>query len=260
MSNARIAISTIAVAYMALLCAGCEQAPKQSVHLVVLPDLSASIEPRAEQDALKALSKAAASMHRGDSFTVIPITGDADDDDQGRILRWNLPETREPFDGDLLHLEHQEQSELRVLFGRTLKHPYRRTDIFGALRLARQELAGDPPGTVKEIAILSDFIEDDRQYHFAKDRRLRNPKTARHLAIPLAQGSRNLYGVRIYLGGLASTDLRRLGERRREAIRAFWERFLGAQGARVEWASDGPGRLASFFSNSRQAVRPNPGR
>lgn len=186
-------------------------------------------------------------MQRGDSVTVVPIAADADNDDGGRVLRWKVSETREPFDGDLLHLARQERRELQVLLDQSFKHPYRSTDILGAPHLAEQEFAGDPQTTLRLIVVLSDFVEDDRQYHFARDRRLRNEKAARQFAVSLSQGVKHLAGAKVYLGGRSSTDLRKLGEQRREAVRVFWETLLTAQGGRVERASDGPARLTDFM-------------
>ncbi len=241
-----------AIAFLAIACSGCDQLPKRLVHLAALPDLSASIEPRAEADVLTAMSNAFKAMRRGDSVAVIPITADADNDDQGHVLRWQLPATRQPFDGDLLHVAKEERSELRELLDSTQKRPYRWTDILGALHLAQQELSDDPPTTLKAIVILSDFIEDDPQYHFAKDRRLSNEESARRFALSLSQSSKGLTGIKVYFGGLASRDLRKLPKERREAIRTFWETFLIAQGAEVEWATDGPGRLEEFLRHLRE--------
>jgi hypothetical protein len=248
--------AAVAAAVLLSLCAGCERAPERRLHLVVLPDLSASIEPRAERDSLDALSRAAAALRRGDSIAVIPIVGDADDDDEGRILRWQYPVEREPFDGDLLRLARQERGELQVLFEEHRTHPYRSTDILGALRVAREELADDSPAAIRAIAILSDFVDDDRRYHFARDRRLRSEKSARQFALSLSRGVNDLAGIRIYLGGLASTDLRGMSRERREAVRVFWTTLLSAEGARIEWASDGPGRLQQFLVYLRKKSVP----
>jgi hypothetical protein len=241
----------VAAASLAVAGSGCQRPPTRHVHLAALPDRSASIEPRAEADVLTAMSNAFKAMGRGDSVAVIPITADADDD-QGHVLRWRLPTTRQPFDGDLLHLAKEERSDLRELLDSTQKRPYRWTDILGALHLAQQELSDDPPTTLKAIVILSDFIEDDPQYHFAKDRRLRDEESARRFALSPSQSSKGLTGIKVYLGGLASRDLRKLPKERREAIRTFWETFLIAQGAEVEWATDGPGRLDEFIRHLRE--------
>jgi hypothetical protein len=252
MCNSGLKLQAAAAAILVLLCADCGRAPERRLHLVVLPDLSASIERRAEEDSLNALSRAAAALRRGDSIAVIPIAGDADDDDEGRILRWQYRVAREPFDGDLLRLARQERGELRVLFEEHRKRPYRSTDILGALRMAREELATDSPATVRAIAILSDFVDDDCRYHFARDKRLRNEKDARQFALSFSRGSNDLAGVQVYLGGLASTDLRAMSRERREAVRVFWTTLLTAKGARVEWASDGPGRLNEFLRRVRE--------
>src|SRR5205823_2568465 len=95
---------TIGVAFSAVALSGCNARPPRELHLIELPDLSASIEPRAQMAALKAMIDPTAGMQRGDSITVIPIVGDAGDDIQGRILHWKLPATQEPFDGDLLRI------------------------------------------------------------------------------------------------------------------------------------------------------------
>jgi hypothetical protein len=48
-----------------------------------------------------------------------------------------------------------------------------------------------------------------------------------------------------------SRDGRRRSDARRDAIEAFWTAYLQRQGANVEWAIDGPGRLPQFVADFR---------
>src|ERR1035437_1510447 len=82
-------------------CAGGYHPPSQPTHRVDLPDCSASIAPKALDDAFRQVELQADKMQRGDRISVIPITSDSDTNAQGNILRMTLPLNRQPYDHDL---------------------------------------------------------------------------------------------------------------------------------------------------------------
>ncbi|HVB35576.1 MAG TPA: hypothetical protein VNJ52_14570 [Patescibacteria group bacterium] len=77
-------LRTSALALLFTLSA-CQQ--RTPVVTVVLIDTSLSVTPRAERAALKAVGDRITRMGRGDRLILIPITGDAQNDVGGRILR-----------------------------------------------------------------------------------------------------------------------------------------------------------------------------
>ena len=60
-----------------------------------------SITPRAEHAAENAILDQISRMGRGDRLIVIPITGDAENDAGGRILRLVAPTERQAYDNDI---------------------------------------------------------------------------------------------------------------------------------------------------------------
>src|SRR5438445_7648793 len=81
---------------------GCSRQPSAPpVHTVFLLDVSASIVKSAEQEAFQAVTEAISRSQRGDTVSVIPITGDADAEAQGQILRFRVPAVRQAYDQDL---------------------------------------------------------------------------------------------------------------------------------------------------------------
>ena len=88
----------VAVVLALLACGRKAPQPRQIINLM---DASASIEPEAQQLGFQSLQKVVSSLRRGDSLTVIPVTGDAGNDTEGHILRITLAERRETYDQDL---------------------------------------------------------------------------------------------------------------------------------------------------------------
>jgi hypothetical protein len=253
MTRKKTKMASVMVAITLLLgVPGCQTDSIQRVHVVCLPDLTGSVESRAEQDSFDAIGKIAAGLKRGDALAVVPIVDDAENGDEGHIFRWQVSTAREPFDDDLRRLAKDERQHLRAMLDDTLKTPYQSTDILGSLRFAEEEMAYDRPGTRKAIVILSDFLENNARYDFDTDKRLGSEASATEFASSLAHGSKRFEGISVYLGSVASNDLRKLPPSRREAIRAFWIAYFADQGAAVEWSSDGPGRMPGFLNRLRK--------
>src|SRR5580698_2704140 len=93
-NNARYVAITIL-----LLLAGCSQRVPQATVEVI--DTSMSITPRAERAAQTAVGNQILHMGRGDRLILIPITGDAQNDAGGRVLRMIAPIERQAYDNDL---------------------------------------------------------------------------------------------------------------------------------------------------------------
>ncbi len=162
-----------------LATAACERKTPPTRQIIALIDMSASIEPEAQQSAFQALENIVSRLRRGDSLVVIPITGDAGNESQGRILRLTLAERREAYDQDLRRAASNLRRSLEETKAATVRHPGAQTDILGALRLAAEEmrLAGD--GRKTTILVLSDLIQDDSQFDFRTHSALKNGASAK---------------------------------------------------------------------------------
>jgi len=232
----------------------CERKAVMSRQIIAVIDVSASIEPEAQQSAFQAIENIASTLRRGDSLVVIPITGDARNQSQGRILRLTLSEHREAYDQDLRRAASNLRRSLEETKAAAMRDPGARTDILGALRLAAEEmqLAGQSRKTT--ILLLSDLIQDDSQFDFKSDPALRNEASATPFASASAhRAGLSLHGVPIFFGLLRSKDLGCLSPRRRLAIEAFWLRFLRESGATPVLAEDGPGLLSTFLASEARA-------
>ena len=95
---------------------------------------------------------------------------------------------------------------------------------------------------------MSDFIHHTNDLNFKDDKRLANDGAARAFAEERAAKHEDRFrGFNVYLGSVLTTDLKKLGPKRREAIQVFWLEFFTRQGAKVSWITDGPGLLPQLL-------------
>jgi hypothetical protein len=154
-----------------ILLAACSH-PVSKVTIDVL-DTSLSITPRASRAAESAIIDQISRLGRGDRLIVIPITGDAQNDAGGRILRLVAPTERQPYDNDLRRFQTDAKKQYAAWHASLDPHQMR-TDILGTLDIARQEFAVVPKGSARRLIILSDFLEDDRSQRFVSSPQLAN--------------------------------------------------------------------------------------
>jgi hypothetical protein len=231
----------VAISLLFLVASCSHRTPDATVEVI---DTSASITPRAEKAALDAVQNQIARMQRGDRLVLIPITGDAQNDAGGRILRLSAPTQRETYDSDLRRFQEQSKKQFTAWVASLDKHQSR-TDIFGTLDAARQELAVLSKETNRRLIVVSDFLEDDGVYNFVSAGSLASPTRARQLAARLReQHGFTLQGVPLCLGRLESSDFAPLSAQRKEAVQAFWAAYFAAGGVQAEIHLDGTGILA----------------
>jgi hypothetical protein len=231
-----------------LLLAGCSQQQPVPRQIVIMVDISASIEPEAENECLEAITKLIARLNRGDSVSIIPITGDADVQSTGRVLRFQKPINRTAYDADLIGFSRQVRDSLQALRIQAISNPTSKTDILGAIRMAVEELATSSKERDKRLFIFSDFIEDDGAVNFSTDRRLAEVPVAVRYAAEEARASllHQLPNMQVHLGLMQSKDLSKLDKPRRMAIRRFWEEYFKTLGVESKYKTDGIGLLADF--------------
>lgn len=225
--------------------AGCSR--RVPTATVVLVDPSESVTAQARKEEFAAVAALTPKMRRGDSLVVIPITDDEAADIQGRVLRLQAPVRREAYDADLRRFRADAGREFAAFAANLLAHPGDRTDILGALDVARQEFDAIPSSDCRRLIVLSDFIEDDGRYRFTSDPNLASAVKARTLAAELRrEHGLALTRVQVYLGALESTDLAPLGTERRSAMWSFWSEYFVQGGKRTDIQFDGTGMLAGL--------------
>src|SRR5947207_8750763 len=213
-----------------VLLGGCYRQQHRPRLIVILLDTSGSIEPDAEAQCMDAISKLVQKIDRGDRVSIIPITGDAEVQSTGRVLRFEKPPHRTAYDADLIQFSRQVQQSLQEFRARVIAKPTSKTDIFGGIRMAAEEFAA-APAYDGNLIIFSDFIEDDGQVDFKIDRRLRTKEAANQYAIQTYKSSsEGRFMRKTYLGLLQSRDLQGLDRPRREAIREFWVEYFKTSG------------------------------
>jgi hypothetical protein len=183
-------------------------------------------------------------MNRGDVLILIPITGDAENDAGGRILRLRAPVARESYDADLRRFRDTARTQFAVWVASVGAERYL-TDILGTVDSARQEIDSLPANTTRRLVILSDFLEDDDQYRFVSHPSLATPHRARILAGRLrSQHAFSLHEIPVCLGRLESLDFPSLAPQRKEAVQAFWAAYFLDKEQGPDIQIDGMGMLS----------------
>jgi len=207
-----------------VLLGGCKSdTPREEVFVL---DISQSIDTDAEKQMFVAVEDVAQHLHRGDTLTIIPITGNAEAELQGRTLYYSVPsaEDRKAYDADLRTLDAQIKDDLARLQADAIAHPGKHTDILGSIMVAMKDFSNRP--TEKRLVVLSDFIQDDKQFNFRRDHRFANEADA----VALGESIRLPVGrhpkISVALGRLRSDEFSALDPSRQRSINAFWGRVM----------------------------------
>ena len=128
---------TLIQCVLAVALLGCGK--REPRHIIILPDISGSIDRESLKQAFKAIDELAGHLQRGDRLTIIPILGDAEAEAAGKILRFVVPANRQAYDTDLHEFRSKLDGSLKEMRTNAAVHPGSKTDILGTLRLAQQE-------------------------------------------------------------------------------------------------------------------------
>jgi hypothetical protein len=230
------------VLVLAVALLGCGK--REPRDIIVMPDVSGSIDRESLEQAFKAIDDLASHLQRGDKLTIIPILGDAEAEGSGKILRFEVPANRQAYDSDLRDFRRKLNAALQKMQANAIVHPGSKTDILGAIVLAEQEFNSHTEHSTKLLAILSDFIEEDRQFNFRTDNAVNGAAPVQRFATQQARtGNLNFEKVEVYLGLLKSSEFTALGRSRRNAIRTFWIQYFNAVKAHPNFYDDGSGLL-----------------
>lgn len=223
-------------------------------HLVVVIDLSDGIETPARNDVLTRIVEAFKNkkIHRGDLLTVIPITGDAKTEGQGRVLNFKVraESDREVYDADLKKLAHDVEARLGQMQSLGETTPYNRSDIIGAVQMAGEVFAQQNSKDQKRILlILSDLIQHNAVSRFETESQLNSPDAVCSYAAKMAVSNAGAFNdVQIQIGLLRSNDLKAVALHRREMIEKFWKEYLSNCGAKsVSVFTDGTAQIRNLL-------------
>ncbi|HKQ08183.1 MAG TPA: hypothetical protein VJ464_23865 [Blastocatellia bacterium] len=257
-SNLNHKLSICVMIVFALTFGACHRERCEPLCLVCVIDLTRRIEAESQREAFDAIQAALKKLRRGDTVAIIPITGDALTDAQGRVIRLQLNDRREAYDEDLRRFAEEVADRLQHLRDEVANNPYNRSDVLGAVRLAGEEMANTKPAACRALVLLSDFLQDDAQYNFRRDARLANDETAAKFADSVARNQPQVWQQStVFLGFLRSVDLKGLPQTRRAALQVFWREFFTRQGAvAVRSATDGAGQVAAFVQQQREQSEP----
>jgi hypothetical protein len=230
-------------AVLALALLGCGK--REPRHIIVMPDVSGSIDRESLEQAFKAIDELASHLQRGDRLTIIPILGDAEAEAAGKILRFEVPANRQAYDTDLHEFRSKLNASLKEMRTNAAVHPGSKTDILGTLRLAQQEFQPVEHTSDKILIVISDFIQDYGKLNFSRDNHFTNDNIAMHFAEQAAKDDqiRKFEHLKIYLGLLRSDEYAHMGQNRRNAIMAFWKTYLTTFSDETEFRADGIGLL-----------------
>jgi len=234
--------------FMPCILTGCRADVHKRHHVVALLDASASIAPISFADAIHSSQTVIKLLQRGDRLSVLPVLSKATQM-QGSVLRFDVPEEREPYDADLSKLYRSVAKALTDLQTSVREHPTEKTDILGALDVVAEEFALDGADVQHTLIIFSDFLEDDGRFNFVTAPELGAERTAKKLAGDLAEQNHHVLKAKAYLGLLRSNDYDALAPARRRAVLTFWSTLLQRYGAKTTIATDGPGLLKHFLGS-----------
>lgn len=214
---------------------------------IFLTDLTESVSAEAKAKSFETVKTRAKRLKRGDSLTVIPLSADAQIEASGKVLHLEVGEKRELADADLDEFFARAEAQLNRMQAGAKN--YQQSDVLGALRVAREEIAMiDKKKKRVVVAVLSDMIHSTKEVRFESDARLARIETARKYAADAGGNPSDVFAEsEIYLGFLESSDMRRMPVERREAVREFWREYFDRNGAkRLRFATDGTGQLEKF--------------
>ena len=203
-----------------------ESAKKGPRVLVIFVDMSGSANLARRTVYRKAFEKIKQNLHQGDRVMVGPITGRSYIDFKPTV-DVEIPEktiwvNRIQFERNLTQAKEKIRREVDRLLSR--KRGTQRTEILNSLNIAETFFHNEK--RQKILVILSDMIQDSKEYNFAQakvtnkyiDEAIRYRQ--KHNLIP------NLTDVKIYVAGASGTDSNKF-----RSIEKFWTRYFGKSGA-----------------------------
>jgi hypothetical protein len=223
---------------LAVALIGCGK--REPRHIVIMPDVSGSIDRESLAQTFRAIYELVGHLQRGDRITIIPILGDAEAEASGRILRFEVPMDRQAYDADLQNFRVKLKASLTEMQISAATHPGSQTDILGTIGLAEQEFQADAGGRRHILVVLSDLIEEDGTTNFRTAGQLHDSVGAKEFSRQISKRvDLNFQGATVHLGLLRGNEYARLSKDRRTALKAFWMTYFSTLGSKPEFVTDG---------------------
>src|SRR5436309_1002667 len=136
--------------------------------------------------------------------------------DQGHTLRYRIDVARAAYDGARIALVEKAKADIQHVISNVATEKYQQTNLMGTLELAAEEFPNESAGARKVLIILSDVIQDDRNYNFKTESKLGSEARARDFAAELVRSRPlSLANMKAYIGLVQSVDLQKLSKTRR---------------------------------------------
>jgi hypothetical protein len=194
--------------------------------MVIFVDMSGSTNLARGTVYRKAFEKIYQSLSQGDRIMVGTITGRSYIDFKAavdaEIPKKSVWVNRIQFERNLTETKEKVRREVERLLSR--KRGTQRTEILNSLNIADTVFHGEK--RQKILVILSDMIQDSKEYNFAKvkvtDKYIDEVIKYRrqHNLIP------NLTGVKVYVAGASAADSNKF-----RSVEKFWARYFAQSGA-----------------------------
>jgi len=204
-----------------------ENSPQNPRVIIILVDMSDSANQARPTVYKEAVEKIYQNLRQGDRVVVGAITGrsyiDFKPTVDKEIPKKTVWENRLQFERNLTNTKEKIRSELNKLLSR--KRGSSLTEILDSLNIA-DTIFHDEKQRQKILVILSDMIQDSKEYHFDKDKitdeYINNVITYRQKNNLMP----NLTGVKVYVAGASAADSNRF-----RVVQTFWARYFTKSGA-----------------------------
>ncbi len=224
--------------------------PAQPPRLIVIfVDMSASADQARRTVCKEAFEKIYQNLRQGDRVVVGTITSQsyvefkpAVDEEIPKKTVWD---NRLQFERALTHAREKIRKEVDKLLSQ--KQGTLLTEILDSLNIA-DIIFHDEKERQKVLVLLSDMIQDSKDYKFDKDK---ITDEYIHKVIRYRQTNNlmpHLAGVKIYVAGASAADSEKF-----RAIQTFWAHYLAESGADFS-----PHRYGHSLINFENGSRPNP--
>jgi hypothetical protein len=226
-----------------------ENSPPNPRLIVILVDMSASADQARRTVCKDAFEKIYQNLRHGDRLVVGTITSQSYiefkptvDEEIPKKTVWD---NRLQYEKKLTDTKEKIRREVNKLLSHKQETPL--TEILDSLNIA-DTIFHDEKERQKILVILSDMIQDSKEYKFDKDKMtdeyINNVIRSRqkNKLVP------NLANVRVYVAGASAADSDKF-----RAIQTFWARYFGESGADFS-----PHRYGHSLINFENGSQPKP--
>ncbi len=225
-----------------------ENSPPHPRLMVILVDMSASADQARHTVCKEAFEKIYQSLRQGDRVLVGTITSQSYiefkptvDEEIPKKTVWD---NRLQFERALTNAKEKIRREVNKLLSQKQGTPL--TEILESLNIA-DTIFHDEKERQKILVILSDMIQDSKEYKFDKDK-----ITDEYISHIIRSRQKNklipnLNGVKLYVAGASAADSDKF-----RAIQTFWARYFAESGA--DYSPHRYGHSLINFENGSQPI------